>query len=371
MLEPATRALLSIVSQPLLTVAAAFTVFLAAVVGLYALHRWLETPVDRFCGLLARHDEVAVLMHPNPDPDAMASAMAVKALAESVETEVVFHHSGAVKHHENRAFATIFDLELRSVDDATELSSQTVVLVDHNEPRGFTGANSLSPMAVVDHHPGTGAGISFTDVRSDYGACATVFAEYIRTRFDDEPISAELATALIYGIQADTKSLTRGCTDAEFEASAYLYQFADASLLDRIATPEVPAEFLDVKSKAIANRRTDPPYVISDAGPVTNVDAIANAADELLQLEGIRAVVVYGTYEGTLHMSGRSRDDRVHMGRALRAAVDGIPMSEAGGHARMGGGQVSVPHMNGLGPGSDGSHGNFDQRLFSALRGDA
>ncbi len=59
------------------------------------------------------------------------------------------------------------------------------------------------------------------------------------------------------------------------------------------------------------------------------------------------AVVVYGESDGTIHLSGRSRDDRVHMGETLRHAVSDIPMANAGGHARMGGGQLSVDHMRG------------------------
>jgi len=100
------------------------------------------------------------------------------------------------------------------------------------------------------------------------------------------------------------------------------------------------------------------------------VDAIPQAADELTSLEGVTAVVVYGEHEGTLHLSGRSRDDRVHMGEALRAVVGDIPMANAGGHARMGGGQVSVEHMQGIGPSDGISRREFTDRLFGALDGD-
>ena len=105
-------------------------------------------------------------------------------------------------------------------------------------------------------------------------------------------------------------------------------------------------------------------------GEITDADTIPQSADELVRLEGISAVVVMGERDGVLHLSGRSRDDRVHMGEALESAVADVPMASAGGHARMGGGQLSIDHMEGIGP-SDGMNvPEFSQRLFECLRGD-
>ena len=343
---------------------------LGLLLGGWALRRYLESPVDRFCRVLGRYDELVVLLHPNPDPDAMASAMAVAHFAEEVGTEVTLQHAGAVKHHQNQAFVETFALELDPIEDVNWLATRDVVLVDHNEPRGFAGARSLDPVAVVDHHPGGGTGTAFTDVRAEYGACSTLLAEYLQDRYDEEPLSAPLATALLYGIQSDTNALTRGCSPAEFDASSYLHAFADPTLLDQVATPPVPGSFLDVQARAITNRHVVEPVVVSDVGEVDNVDAIAAAADELLRLEGVDAVVVYGRNGETLHLSGRARGDEVDVGEALETAVADIPMASAGGHARMGGGQLSIPHLDGIGPGPGVSQAELRQRLFDALRPD-
>jgi nanoRNase/pAp phosphatase (c-di-AMP/oligoRNAs hydrolase) len=346
---------------------------------------WLVTRLRRPEGaklerLLAARDEVAVLMHPNPDPDAMASAMAVRTLAESVDTDATMHYTGQIRHQENRAFETVLDLNFDRVDDASELPSRDVVLVDHNTPRGFSGADGVDPVAVVDHHPGEGSGSAFTDVRTDAGACATICAEYFEDLGwepvdpDDEAgaeqLPTDLATGLIYGIQSDTKSLTKGCSAAEFGAASYLYEGVDEDMLDRIANPEIDAEVLEVKARAITNREVRKAIGFANVGQVDNADAIPQAADELLRLEGVTAVVVAGEKDGTVHLSGRSRDDRVHMGKTLRAAVEDIPMAEAGGHARMGGGQISLDHMEGLGPSTGTTMPELTDRLFDAMSGD-
>nr|WP_229770448.1 DHHA1 domain-containing protein [Halorhabdus sp. CBA1104] len=175
---------------------------------------------------------------------------------------------------------------------------------------------------------------------------------------------------MLYGIQADTSHLTKGCTSAEFEAASYLYPGIDEDALDRVANPEIDTAVLETKARAIMERDVRGAFAASDVGEVSNVDAIPQAADELLCLEGVTAVVVLGESDGRLHLSGRSRDDRVHMGKALQAAVDGVPMAEAGGHARMGGGQLRLDHMAGLGPSEGVSRDELYERLFEAMTGD-
>ena len=363
--------------NPLFAVLVA-AVALAVVVVIGLLVRWLRRSAgERFHRALAARDEVAVLMHPNPDPDAMACALAVKTLAAAVDTEATMQYAGQIRHQENRAFETVLDLNFDRITDANDIAAEAVVAVDHNTPRGFPGAETVEPFAVVDHHPGNGSGDVFTDIRTDTGACATIFAEYYDAlgwepagSDDDAVLPSNVATALVYGIQSDTNNLTTGCSAAEFDAAAYLYDGVDEDTLDRIANPEVDAEVLDVKARAIVDREVRNAFAFSNVGEVNNADAIPQAADELLRLEGVTAVVVAGEKDDTVHLSGRSRDDRVHMGKTLQAAVEDIPMADAGGHARMGGGQVSLDHMDGLGPSTGVTMPELTDRLFSAMSGD-
>ncbi|TYL40285.1 RNA-binding protein [Natronococcus pandeyae] len=351
----------------------------ALLLGGWWLVRWLRRPPgSRLQRILGGYDEVAVLMHPNPDPDAMACAMGIAEIASSVDTDATLQFPGEIRHQENRAFRTVLGLDLERIEAASEIAADAIVLVDHNTARGFTGAQLVEPIAVVDHHPGNGTGTEFTDVRTEYGAASTIVVEYFQelgvatdsTGDTDEPeLSSELATGLLYGILSDTNHLTNGCSQAEFDACAFLYDGVDEDLLDRIANPQVSDDVLQIKAHAITERRIEGPFAVCDVGTIANVDAIPQAADELMQLEGVTAVVVYGEYDGTLHLSGRSRDDRVHMGETLRHAVSDIPMANAGGHARMGGGQVSVDHMEGIGPSDGIDRDAFEDRLFSAMAG--
>jgi len=366
-------------------VAAGIVVLVLAglVIGASLLRRYLRPPGRKFEAALGEPEKVAVLMHPNPDPDAMASALGVAAIADRAGTEAELYYPGQIRHQENRAFRTVLAMEATNVSSVAGIDGE-VVLVDHNEPRGIQSAGRITPYAVVDHHPGDGVGKAHTDVRTEYGACATIITEYFQELgyeapdADDgdgdpkRPLPANVATGLMYGIQADTNNLTKGCSPAEFDASAYLYDAIDENALDRIANPSADAEVLDTKATAITERELKAPFAIADVGSVSNLDAIPQAADELLGLEGVQAVVVFGDEEGadTIHVSGRSRDDRVHMGEALESVVEDIPMADAGGHARMGGGQLSIPHMKGLREDSGLTREEFKERVLAALSGE-
>ena len=362
--------------RPAVAVGAVLFVVTLVAIGWWLVARRRRSPATRFRTVLAGHDEIAVLLHPTPDPDAMAAAMGVQALARAVDTDVTVQYPGQIQRQENRAFQTVLEQDFEQIEIGGDLEADSVVLVDHNEPRGFHGSDAIDPVAVIDHHPGGGTGKEFTDVRLEYGACATIIAEYLdelgweHNTDVGSSISDELATGLLYGIQSDTKRLTSGCSPAEFDAAGFLYQGVDEERLDRIANPQVNAEVLEVKARAVTNREVRNAFAVSDVGDIGNIESIPQAAEELLRLEGVTAIVVIGQRDGTLHLSGRSRDDRVHMGETLEAAVEDIPMAEAGGHARMGGGQLSIEHMEGLGPGDGLTVPEFHDRLFEAMTGE-
>ncbi len=357
---------------------------LLLVIGVVAVRRLRRPPGVKLQRVLADNDEITVLLHPNPDADAMAAAVGIAEIASWADTDATIQYSGEIRRQENRAFRTVLEVDLEAIEHVTDLAAEAVVLVDHNEPRGFTGADGVLSLAVVDHHPGDGAGDEFTDVRTDYGATSSIVAEYLDelgatpvppdrhdSEVTDPAVPTWVATGLLYGVMSDTERLTRGTCGDDFDAAGYLSAGVDEDLLGRIADPDVSTETLDVKARAIAGRNVRGSFAVSDVGDVSNADAIPQAADELVGLEGVTAVVVCGEKDGTLRLSGRSRDDRVHMGRALDAAVGDIPNASAGGHARMGGGKIPpAVQADGTREVTAPRGQELESRLFDAMDGD-
>jgi nanoRNase/pAp phosphatase (c-di-AMP/oligoRNAs hydrolase) len=367
----------------------------ALVIG-YSVYRYLRTTSgERFASVVGSLDSVAVLMHSDPDPDAMASAVAAAEIAGQRDTDATVYYPGQIQRDENRAFETVLDLEFERIERANEIQEDHVVLVDHNSTRELKNDGILDVVAVVDHHPPGGEGERFTDVRPNIGACASILSEYLgdlgytpeETWLDPHPetkqaatelkrareegwLPASISTGLVYGIQSDTKNLTNGCTATDFEAIRYLYDGIDSDKLDRMANPDVDAEMLEVKARAITDRDVRPPFAVSDVGTVSNSESIPQAANELGRLDSVTAVVVLGDKDGVIRLSGRSDDDRVHMGKMLGTLTDGIPLAGGGGHARMGGGRIPIDHMEGLGPGEGLTRTEFKEQLFEAMNGE-
>lgn len=354
---------------------------LIVAIAILALVVWIvlrlrRTPADSFVDALAPHDTLDILLHPNPDPDAMASGFAAATIAKAAGLQTRIVYPGQLRHNENRAFRTVLGLELVRLEDVDGFRDQPVVLIDHGQPRGFPASIKVEPIAVIDHHDDPPVEAQHVDVRPHYGACSTILWEYLddlgavsEGEAGDLVITQELATALAYGIQTDTNGLTRGVTEFDIDALESLHELVDSSALERISNPPIEAEVLDAKAAAIRNREIYDCYCVSDLGEVGSADSVAVTAEELLTLEGVTTAVSIGEHDGTLYFSGRSIDDRVHMGEALERSMEAVPGASAGGHARMGGAQVSLEALEGLGPTTGIKRDELPELLISALRG--
>jgi nanoRNase/pAp phosphatase (c-di-AMP/oligoRNAs hydrolase) len=129
-------------------------------------------------------------------------------------------------------------------------------------------------------------------------------------------------------------------SEADFEAAAFLLPQADADLLDRVEMPSQSAETVDVLGRAIRNRDVRGEALTACVGRLRDRDALAQAADRLLEMKGIRVTVVYGIIDDTVYVSGRARGATVDLGETMRTALGSV--GSAGGHADMAGAQLPL-----------------------------
>ncbi|ADJ15711.1 DHH family phosphoesterase [Halalkalicoccus jeotgali] len=287
--------------------------------------------------------ELAVVLHDNPDPDAIASGVGLATLARSFGAEAGAYYFGEISHQENRALINVLDLD----EDLTELDApediaafDAIALVDHSLP----GVNDRLPEdtpidIVIDHHPSPEPiEARHLDVRSEVGSTCTMIVEYFDT-LEVEP-SEELATALLFGIRTDTADFSRGADRLDFEAAETLLPRVDTDVLDQIERPMISQETFETLARAIRNNRVKGGVCTSCIGPLRDRDAISQAADRLLTMEGVVATLVYGFVDGTIYISARARGSELDIGETLREAFDQI--GSAGGHAGMAGAQIPL-----------------------------
>ena len=283
---------------------------------------------------------LAVVTHDNPDPDAIASAFALKKIATAAGCETDICYYGTITHQQNRAMVNLLDLEMRQLEGDETEEYDGIALVDHSRP----GVNDQLPEdtpvdVLIDHHPPRApVEARFVDLRSDVGATSTLLVEYLRQlgiRADET-----VATALLYGIRVDTKDFRREVSTVDFEAAAYLLPFVKDSVLEQVETPSMSAETIETMARAIRNREVQGSVLVSYIDDLHERDALAQSADQLLDIEGVRTTLVYGIIDGTVYCSGRTRGTNLDLGEALRDAFEQI--GSAGGHADMAGAQIPL-----------------------------
>ncbi|MFD1598797.1 DHH family phosphoesterase [Halobellus rarus] len=280
---------------------------------------------------------LAVLTHDNPDPDSIASAVALQAIAREHGVDAVINYDGEIGHQENRAFVNLLGIELVPLSEGKPLSEYgAVALVDHMKS-GDPDIDVEVDIFIDHYEPEEGIEAAFTDVRPNVSSTSTILTKYLQ-EFDLSPSEA-VATALLYGIRSETLDFKRETTPADLTAAAYLYPFADHDTLEQVESPSMSPETLDVLAEAIQNREVQGSHLVSNAGFIRDRDALGQAAQHLLKLEGITTTAVFGIADDRIFLSARSKDIRMNIGKILQDAFSGI--GETGGHSTQG--DVEIP----------------------------
>jgi len=282
-------------------------------------------------------DGLAVLTHDNPDPDSIASAVALQAIAREHGIDAVINYDGEIGHQENRAFVNLLGIELVPLSEGKPLAEYgAVALVDHMKS-GDPDIDAEIDIFIDHYEPDEGIDAAFTDVRPNVSSTSTILTKYLQ-EFNISPSEA-VATALLYGIRSETLDFKRETTPADLTAAAYLYPFANHDTLEQVESPSMSPETLDVLAEAIQNREVQGSHLVSNAGFIRDRDALGQAAQHLLKLEGITTTAVFGIADDRIFLSARSKDIRMNIGKILEDAFEGI--GETGGHSTQG--DVEIP----------------------------
>lgn len=178
-------------------------------------------------------------------------------------------------------------------------------------------------------------------------------------------VDEQVATALLYGIRSETLDFKRDTTPADLTAAAYLYPFADHDTLEQVESPSMSPETLDVLAEAIRNREVQGSHLISNAGFVSTRDALTQAAQQLLNLEGITTAAVFGIDEDTIYIEAQSKDIRLNIGSTLQEAFQDV--GEAAGHSTKASAEIPLGIFTGLDP-EDEDRETFLELIESAVK---
>lgn len=328
----------------------------------------LEHLAQRLAAVLTDSDgDLAILTYENPDPDALASAVALQAIADHFEMDADIYYRGEMGHQENRAFVNLLGIELHELDPNQDLREDygLVATIGHDSDEPIT-------TDILFHHDPIEAEVSaqFVDVRSNMSSTSTILTKYVQEF--DMSVDESVATALLYGVRSETLDFKRDTTPADLTAAAYLYPFADHETLEQVESPSMSPETLDVLSEAIRNREVQGSHLISNAGFVRARDALTQAAQQLLNLEGITTAAVFGIDDDTIYIEAHSKDIRMDIGSILQDAFSEV--GETAGHTTKASAEIPLGIFTGLDPEDDDRETFLDlieaavrKKLFAAM----
>lgn len=302
----------------------------------------LQQRVQELRDLLKDVPAIAILLQDDPDPDGLASALALrKVLGRNSQTAAIVSF-GQITRPENVAMSRLLGIEVEKVDLERLHSYPKVVLVDC-QPSFFKGRRIRADI-VIDHHPKAPpppvvegeapvvpAALDFEEIREDLGALSTLLTQYLRAATVE--VSQRLATALLYGIKSDTLFLNRGVADADLDAFVYLYPLINGNVLRKIERPELPVAYLESLRTALKHLSVKEGIVVLPLKDVSREEWIPQAADFALQVEGAQWAFGCGIFEEKLIISGRNCGYVQHCGDLFKELFDGIGC--AGGHRTM------------------------------------
>jgi nanoRNase/pAp phosphatase (c-di-AMP/oligoRNAs hydrolase) len=286
--------------------------------------------VQQYQRYFADADRVLILLHNEPDPDALAAGLALRNVLRRTRTTAIIGAMQGITRPENIRMADLLDIQVETVRPEEFGSFDRIATVDV-QPHYFHG---LLPRVdlVIDHHPEQpGYTAVFKDIRSDYGSTCTILTEHLRAV--DVNISERTATAMLYAIKSDTLFFARQTNRVDLDAFSFLYPLADAALIRKMEGAEITLERLEHVTRALATSRLRNRVFSAFLGETSREDFIPYTADFLLQVEDVKWTMVSGLVGGQFVLSVRNLGYSRNAGEFVKANFGDI--GNAGGHRAM------------------------------------
>jgi len=272
--------------------------------------------VEAWAKIFDKGESFAIICHDQPDPDCLASALAVQILAQSKGKIANIYYGGEIPYTQNSVMMNVLNIsatKLESDEENEEESIQqikdtidksVIIVVDTSCSFGKENNIGLSqfigkdrkPDAVIDHHTVNPHLDCPFYVNRSYGACSTILVEMLSSL--GLTISKGLATALYLGISTDTADLkSEGTVQNDIDAIEFLRSVMDIELLRKIYDYPKPLALLELRKRAYGSFNIyGNNLTISNVGLINPQQRalVAKICEEMLQIESIDSALVLG-----------------------------------------------------------------------------
>ncbi|MBM7617684.1 c-di-AMP phosphodiesterase-like protein [Weissella uvarum] len=276
--------------------------------------------------LISQADQVFIMGHSKPDMDSFGSALGVRRIAQMHDKPSwVVYDTEQEAHSDIKLLLNELSKESRNenaIIAPDEVQNQAtdhslLIMVDHSKP-SITESKAVyeqlsGHVVVIDHHR-RGEEFPAEPQLVYVESYASSSSELVSELFEYQPnnqargLTRVEATAMLAGIQIDTKSFTLRTGTRTFDAASYLRSVGADSTLIQDFMKESVESYRD-RSHLIEKVQVNDDVAISVGEDDTIYDPVvaAQAADSLLQLIGVtRSFVITRRDDDTISISARS-----------------------------------------------------------------
>ena len=285
------------------------------------------TRLNGLWAIFERSDTVLIVI--NADPDAIASAMALKRLLSYRVQSVTIGYPNEIRRLNNLTMVERLKIPIERLHTLQGKEYTKKVLVD-SQPNHLACFEKMTFNAVIDHHPiTTGWDADFIDIRPGYGAASSIMVEYLKAA-NIKP-SVALATALFYGIKVDTQNFQKqNIQPADGICFRYLFNIANLNLVRKFELTELRRSELRYFRTALNEVKTSKGRAYVHIGRVSTPDILVIIADFFSRVEGFEWVIVSGVHNEKMVVIFRCDGYRKNAGKLAKGTFG--QYGPAGGH---------------------------------------
>ena len=294
--------------------------------------------------------DIYIMGHNNPDMDSFGSSLGVYEGTFDMGKEVYIVLNEVTRPIENMYDRVTTELDelkgniLTESEALSKISPQSLIIVTDNHRKNSTEAPALLDKSdnifIIDHHRRgkdyiENATISYIE---PYASSASELVTEILSYLDEDfKARTPIAESLLAGITVDTKNFVYQTGVRTFEAASILKRWgADSVYIKRMFKDDF--EIVKYKSEVIADS-----FIVNDFIAIAHfkrdIDGstliASQAADDLLNIKGVKASFVLTISNNKIHISGRSLGDisvqlileRIGGGGHLTAAATQLDMT--------------------------------------------
>jgi len=311
----------------------------------------MKTNADLFIETVTKYNPLVIYIPGSPDPDAIASAFAIKIILKYHSIEADIFTDKGLSLQQNKAFKKRLKIPLKVGKDISLDKYQAYIVTDFQNNWVEQIGDKIPCAAHLDHHQATKTPVKaeFSLISMDAGSTSTLVALMIKVLNIDlsEKEMKAVSTALTFGIQTDTDKYDN-ITDLDFEALSYLSPYVDRDILQGINSTPLYPQTVELYDRAIENEIVYKDWAFYGLGYIdaNYRDSIAVTADKVLKNLEHKVVAVFAVIENHkkqetyLDVSLRTRNSNVDLNRIIKNITP-----NGGGRKHKGAYQVKLNYL--------------------------